>query len=245
MKRPRISQGAAKMSDDVGMRCDRSSGGRALSRRACALVTVTNIAACTVQLPPAATPAPIAPRIEAAPPPPTGYGRLVVDVVDGATPVYRVQMTPEELRDPKGRVRYRFVETRGPLCEQTPCATDVPSGNLALGFPVTGDAERLEVELVHVGTEVSVYRRALSTHEGRGGGFTLSVVGTSIGGGALMTGAALLPIGLGTDNDGMTLAGAISLGAGALLVTLGVIGIRSNAARFRPGASNHFPLPDR
>jgi hypothetical protein len=51
-----------------------------------------------------------------------------------------------------------------------------------------------------------------------------------------------LPIGLSQDSRGMTIAGGITLGVGAVVMTLGILSLRANASTFRPGASNHFPL---
>jgi hypothetical protein len=183
----------------------------------------------------------VVPRIDAAAP--SGDGaRLVVDVVEGSAPVHRVHMKPEQTDNGQGGVSFRFVEAPELLCA-TPCVADLPRGNLLLGFPVLGDPSALEVELVHVGPEPSVYRRSLSIYDGRSGaGRVLGIIGTALGGTAVMTGAALLPIGLAKDLDGLTLAGGISLGAGAALLALGIWAIRHNAATYRPGSSNHFPL---
>ncbi|HVK85166.1 MAG TPA: hypothetical protein VM513_13710 [Kofleriaceae bacterium] len=199
-------------------------------------------AGCVRQLPPAPTPPPVAPRVEAAAPPPQGYGRLIVDVVEGPAPVQRIHMASQPVDNGRGRTVYRFSEQPEPLCTAAPCAADVPIGNILLAFPVVGRNAQ-EVELVHVGPDPSVYRRALSIYEDKTGGTRVAgIIATSLGGTAMMTGAALLPIGLAKDNSGLTLAGSVSLGAGVVSLVLGILAMRADAPTFRPGASNHFPL---
>jgi hypothetical protein len=129
------------------------------------------------------------------------------------------------------------------LCATAPCATDIPVGNVLLGFPVVGKPNVTEVELVNVGPDPSVYRRSLSIYnDNTGGTRVLGIIATAVGGTAVMTGTALLPIGLAKDIDGLTVAGSISLGAGAALLALGIWAIRHDAPTYRPGSSNHFPL---
>lgn len=198
--------------------------------------------ACVKYLPPAPPPPPVAPRVDA-PAPPAGTARLVVDVVEGAIPVQRVHMRPEPSDNGRGRLSVRFVEVPEPLCTSTPCVADLPPGNILLGFPVLGDPGSREVELVHVGPEPSVYRRSLSIYDGRTGGLRVfGILGTSIGGTSMIAGTTLLPIGLAKDSAGLTLAGGITLGAGAALLALGIWAIRHDAPTFRPGSSSHFPL---
>jgi hypothetical protein len=192
-------------------------------------------------LPPAPTPQAVIPRIGAAAPPGDG-ARLVVDVVEGPTPVQRIRLKPVQTDNGQGRVSFRFIESPELLCAATPCVVDLPRGNLLLGFPVLGDRGATELELVHVGPEPTVYRRSLSVYEGSRAGRVLGIVGTALGGTAVMTGAALLPIGLAKGNDGLVLAGGINLGAGAALLVLGILAIRHTAPTYRPGSSNHYPL---
>jgi hypothetical protein len=180
--------------------------------------------------------------MDAAPPPPGGHGRLIVDVVEGPVTVQRITMQSRQVDAGGGRSVYRFFEVPETLCAKAPCATDMPTGNVLLGFPVLGK-NHTEVELVHVGPDPSVYRRSLSIYNDNTGGLRLfGIIGTSVGGAAAITGTALLPIGLAKDIDGMTLAGGISLGAGAALLALGIWAIRHDAPTYRPGSSNHFPL---
>jgi hypothetical protein len=216
---------------------------RATHRLCIALVITSAPIACVKQLPPAPVPPTVAPPLQAAAPPPGGQGRLVVDVVDGPTPVQRIRMASQQVDRGPGRVSYRLLETPELLCATSPCIADVALGNVLLGFPVLGDPGAMEVELVHVGPEPSVYRRALSIYKGKSGGLrVLGIVATAVGGSAVLTGATLLPIGLSDDNRGLTTAGGISLGAGAVLLTLGILAIRHDAPTYRPGSSNHFPL---
>lgn len=198
--------------------------------------------ACVKYLPPAPPPPPVVPRVEA-PAQPAGTARLVVDVVEGPAPVQRVRIRPEPSDNGQGRLAVRLVEAPEPLCASTPCVADLPRGNILLGFPVLGDPSATEVELVHVGPDPTVYRRSLSVYDGRTGGLRVfGILGTSIGGASLITGTTLLPIGLAKDIGGLTLAGGISLGAGAALLALGIWAIRHDAPTYRPGSSNHYPL---
>jgi len=212
-----------------------------LATKAIAAALVATVpAGCVRQLPPAPTPQAIVPALGATPPP-AGQGRLVVDVVDGPTPVQRVQIGSEPIPDPQGRVSYRLFEAPQLLCPASPCVADLPPGNVLLGFPVIGSPDALEVELVHVGPETSIYRRALSVREDHTGALrTVGIVSTSVGSVSAITGIVLLPIGLSDDSDGLTTAGALTLGIGAAVMAFGIWAIRRDAPTFRPGAANHF-----
>jgi len=220
----------SEMSDDVLM-------------RVAPMVAVFAAGACVKQLPPAPTPAATMPTMPAGPPPAPGMGRLVVDVVDGPAPVQRTSMVPQPTTNPSGRTTYRFEPATDSLCAAAPCVTDLATGNVLLAFPVIGDPDALETELVHVGPEPSVYRRALSVYTDNTGALrVMGIIMTSFGGAALATGATLLPIGLSRDSSGLTTAGGISLGAGAALLVFGILAIRADSPTYQPGASNHFPL---
>ena len=201
---------------------------------------VVALAGCVTRLPPPPPPPAVVPQvIQNAPPPAAGQGRLVVDVVDGPAPVQRLGMDPQAIQTSKGRPAVRFFETPRVLCPASPCVTEMAPGNVLLGFPVIGDNDSTEVELVNVGPETSVYRRSLSQwHQGDTSLF--GILMTSIGGASLMTGSALLPIGLAQGNGGMTTAGALTLGGGALMLVLGIWRLRATASTYRPGASFHF-----
>jgi hypothetical protein len=139
-------------------------------------------------------------------------------------------------------VRYEFIETPETLCEITPCAVNLPLGNVVLGFPVLGNPVAMDVELVHVESEATVYRRALSYHQPvqQGASRTLGIVGASFGGIAMVAGAAMLPIGLATDKDGLTLAGTITLGAGTALTALAIWAVWGTGSTYRPGSAIHY-----
>lgn len=203
-------------------------------------VVVLFASACVKQLPPAPIPeAVIAPGAKEAPPPPAGYGRLLVDVTDGPAPVQKIEMVASP--SPSGR-GVRLSQANKPLCAPLPCVHDMPVGNVLLGFPVIGNDE-LEVELVNVGPDPSVYRRTLSVYTDDTGGLRVfGIIATSLGAAAAITGTVLLPVGLSKDNDGLATAGGVTLGGGLALLALGIWAIRADAPTFRPGASNHFPL---
>ncbi len=213
--------------------------------RACVGAAIAVLAtACVKHLPPRPPPDAIAPKIDTSSPPPEGAGRLVVDVVDGSTPIQIVQMAPQEVADAQGRRRVTFVETPHLLCNGTPCVSDPQRGNVLLGFPVIGAPSRLEIELVHVGDQPSVYRRSLSEYHTtrKGAAYVLGIIGTALGGASATTGIVLLPIGLADKNEGLTAAGGITLGVGAILLAAGIWAIRSEADTYRPGSAAHFPL---
>lgn len=198
---------------------------------------------CVRELPPRPVPDAIVPPTNTTSEPSPGKGRLVIDVVDGPTPVQRVQMKPEPFDDGQGRTRFRFYEAPEPLCATSPCVVDLTPGNVLLGFPVTGDDHSMDVELVHIGEETAVYRRSLSQYRhNKGALWVLGIIGASLGGTSVLTGTTLLPLGLSDGNDGLTLAGATTLGAGALLVTFGVLAIRADSSTYRAGSAIHFPL---
>lgn len=217
--------------------------GRARRARIVAAALAAGVAggpACVKQLPPAPTPQAVAPAI-ATPAPAEGQGSLVVDVTDGPTPVQRVHMGSQAITDAQGRVSYRLFEQPQEMCPASPCVVAMPPGNIMLGFPVIGDRGALEVELVHVDATPTVYRRTLSVYTDNTGALRkLGIVGTSVGGTAALTGVVLLPIGLAKDIDGLTVAGGVTLGVGALLTAFGIWAIRKDAPTFKPGASIHF-----
>jgi hypothetical protein len=70
----------------------------------------------------------------------------------------------------------------------------------------------------------------------------IGIIGAAVGGTTAMTGVVLLPIGLSDDNDGLTTAGAITLGAGAAVLAFGIWAIRRDAPTYRPGSSHHFSV---
>ena len=217
---------------------------RGFTQRLCiAVVAASAPAACVKHLPPAPPPPPLVPPIQAAAAPANGQSRLVVDVVEGPTAVQRIQIEARPEVNAQGRTTYQFSERPEIMCTASPCVADLPPGNVLIGFPVIGNPDASELELVNVGPDPSVYRRSLSVYEDRSGGLRVfGIISTAVGGSALVTGTALLPIGLAKDNDGLTTAGAISLGAGAALLAFGIWAIRHDSPTYRPGSSNHFPI---
>lgn len=198
---------------------------------------------CVKRLPPAPIPAATIPPVALAGPPPEGMGRLVVDVVEGPTRIERVKMSSQPVDLGDGRVAHRIFDVPEVFCQASPCAVDVPPGNVLLRFPVIGDPRAAEVELVHVALQPTVYRRALSRYSGKTGGTRVfGIISTSVGAAAAVTGAVLLPVGLGGDHDTLASAGAISLGVGAVLMTVGIWAIRSDSPTYQPGSSAHYPL---
>jgi hypothetical protein len=193
--------------------------------------------ACVKHLPPAPMPEARVPAVKSA-------GKLIVDVTDGPTPVRLVRMAPQIVSDAQGKVHIRFVETPELLCPASPCVADPPAGtNVLLGFPVFG-SESLETELVHVDQEPTIYRRTLSQYHTtkKGALYVLGIIATSLGGTSIATGTTLLPIGLAEHSNGLTVAGGITLVAGAALLVAGIWAIRDEADTYRPGSAIHFAL---
>jgi hypothetical protein len=98
----------------------------------------------------------------------------------------------------------------------------------------------MDVELVHVSAQATVYRRSLSRVTPGRGSSLLGILGASLGGASMVTGAVFLPLGLANDRDGMTLTGGITLGAGALLTAIGTWMLWRSAETHQPGSAIHF-----
>lgn len=209
-------------------------------RRLSLLLPLLLLSACVRQLPPPATPEPVAPQLQAMPPVPEGHGRLIVDVVDGPTEVRRMTTTSVVVGMDKDRPITASSTSSESLCV-APCAVDLPLGRHVLAFPMHGSG-RLEMDTVTVKDTPTVYRRALGRREGGGAGLVLGILGATFGGMSMVTGTVLLPIGLAKDKSGMTLAGGITLGVGAALTTLGIIGIVVSPTIRQPGAAVTFTL---
>ncbi|MFW5876126.1 MAG: hypothetical protein ACOCXM_05275 [Myxococcota bacterium] len=216
---------------------------RRLHASGAVLLSIVFASACTIRLPPAATPERVVPDADVATPPPEGQGRLVIDVVEGSYPVQQVRVKPEEMQGEDGRVSYELRETYEDLCDATPCVLDLEPGNLILGFPVIGDEDAIKIDLVHVGPETSVYRRSLAFYDERkGGGYTFGIVSAAVGASSMIAGLPMLPVGLFDDRRGLAIAGGATLGLGAALLWLGTWLIKKNSPTFRPGSWTHYPL---
>ncbi len=204
-----------------------------------ALLALT--AGCIHTIPPVATPGPAEPPRAPGPIAP-GRGWVFVDVVDGPTEVSVV--TPVD--NSVGEDDLVWLETE-PLETQSrctsPCVLNLPLGRHVLAFPKRGSGS---VELAHVIASPSptVYRHALGLRTRGSAGFVLGVLSAIFGGASFATGAALLPIGLAKDSHGMTVAGGITVGAGALLTAVGIWAIANNPSTEQAGAGAQYGLPD-
>ena len=212
---------------------------RAMRIAALSALLLVLCAGCARSLPPAATPQRIAPDISVDEPVSEGRGRLVIDVVDGPAQIYHVHARAQQLQDETGE-RWSFSEVPEELCV-SPCIVELPLGNAMLGFPIAG-TDWIQHDLVHISSEPAVYRRALARRDGPSAGYELAILTTVLSSLALVTGVALLPIGLAKGEDGVAFAGAITLGAGALLLPVGIWGTNEAAPVYQPGSWNHYPL---
>jgi hypothetical protein len=207
--------------------------------RRAGLALAVGIAGCTHQLPPVATPGPAVPPAEATAPAP-GFGRVHVDVVDGPVQVSWVKRDTEtvQVNDLEMEVENIDVQAR---CT-SPCFFDLPLGRHLLAFPMRGSGG---VELDHVlaAPTPTVYRRALGFRQRGGAGFVLGVLGAAFGGASFATGAALLPVGLAENSHGATLAGGITLGAGAVLTAISIWAIVTHPSTEQAGAGAQYGLP--
>ncbi|MFW6066928.1 MAG: hypothetical protein ACOC97_01215 [Myxococcota bacterium] len=221
----------------------RRAAGRRLRSFGIALLSVAFVTACTRRLPRPPTPERTIPDVDVASSPPEGHGRLVVDVVQGSVPIERVRMKPKAIEGEDGRASYQLHEELEPLCDATPCAVDLRPGNLILGFPVVGDESAVQIDLVHVGEETSVYRRALAVKDARKRpGYKFGIAATTFGASAVIAGLPTLPNGLVEKKTGMAIAGGALLGVGAALVALGIHLMKTKAPSYRPGNWIHYPL---
>jgi hypothetical protein len=203
---------------------------------------VVMTSACTRQLAPAPIPNASMPVVHVLGPPAPGNGRLIVDVAEGSVPVYRGRIEARRQDHGAQHPTYRFFDLPDEMvCKGTPCVIDEPPGNILIGFPVLGCKPAIDYDLVHVGLEPSVYRRSLAIFEDETGAERIvGIVGASLGAAASITGSILLPMGISRDNNQLTVGGGVTLGAGALVLTAGILMIRHDSATYRPGSGNHF-----
>ena len=197
-------------------------------------------AGCIQALPPRATPGPAVPPPATFPPAP-GLGRVYVDVVDGPTWVRVVK--PITVTETVNDEEFDTEELEDVAACTSPCVLDLPPGSHLLAFPVRG-AGGVDLARVIASPSPTVYRRALGWRQRGGAGFVLGVLGATFGGASFATGAALLPAGLAKDNHGLTLAGGITLGVGAVLTAVGIWAIANNPLMEQAGAGAQYALPE-
>jgi hypothetical protein len=208
-------------------------------RRTLLVASLLLSAGCVHVFPPPPVPGPVQPARFEAPIAP-GQGRVYVDVVDGPTHVRVVN--PVSVQVPlTDDISYEDTVLDTVQECRTPCVFDLPLGHRLFAFPMRGSFKE-EVDDVSVSPVPSLYRRALGSRRSGGAGFVLGVLGATFGGISLVTGTSLLPVGLATDKSGLTTAGAITLGAGAVLTALGIWAIAENPALEQPGAGAQYDL---
>jgi hypothetical protein len=196
-------------------------------------------AGCVHALPPRETPGPVEPPPAPFPPAP-GMGRIYVDVVDGPTHVRVVN--PITVTETVNGEQFEEEELQDQATCLSPCVLDLPLGSHLFAFPVRG-AGGVDLQRVFAYPRPSVYRRALGWRQQGDAGFALGVVGAAFGGTSFVTGAALLPVGLATDSHGVTVAGGITLGVGALLTAAGIWAIANHPLSEQAGAGAQYNLP--
>jgi hypothetical protein len=204
-------------------------------------VLALTAAGCIHELAPRATPGPVVPPGAILPPAP-GLGRIYVDVVDGPTLVRVVK--PVAVTETVNDQQFDTEELEDQATCTAPCVLDLPLGRHLLAFPVRG-AGGVDLARVIASPSPTVYRRALGWRQRGSAGFVLGVLGASFGGASFATGAALLPTGLAKDSRGLTLAGGITLGVGALLTAAGILAITNNPLVEQAGAGAQYGLPER
>ena len=197
-------------------------------------------AGCFHELPPRATPGPVVPPAATLPPAP-GLGRIYVDVVDGPVQVRVVK--PIRVTETVNDQQFESEELEDQATCTSPCVLDLQLGKHLLAFPVRG-AGGVDVASVIASRSPTVYRLALSWRQRGDAGFILGVLGASFGGASFITGAALLPTGLAKDDHGLTLAGGITLGVGALLTAVGIWAIANHPLAEQAGAGAQYGLPE-
>jgi len=168
-----------------------------------------------------------------------GQGRIYVDVVDGPKDVRVVH--PVTVQQTLNDQVFDSTELETVRACRTPCVLDLPLGHQLIAFPMHHSLND-DVQDVLISTTPSLYRRALGSSRRGGAGFALGVLAVSFGGSSFVTGAALLPVGLATDRGGLTTAGAITLGAGAVLTALGIWALAHNPILEQPGAGAQYDL---
>jgi hypothetical protein len=195
---------------------------------------------CIHALPPRSIPGPVIPPPETTPLAP-GLGRVYVDVVDGPTEVRVVK--PITVSEKVGDDEIETDELEDQAVCTSPCVLDLPLGRHLFAFPVRG-AGGVDLASVFASPSPTVYRRALGWRQSGGAGFILGVLAATFGGASFVTGGALLPTGLAKDNHGLTLAGEITLGVGAVLTATGIWAMFKNPLMVQAGAGAQYGLPE-
>lgn len=197
-------------------------------------------AGCIHALPPRETPGPVVPPPATVPLAP-GLGRVYVDVVDG--PVRVRVVNPITVTETVNDQQFESEELEDQAACTSPCVLDLPLGNHLFAFPVRG-AGGVDLVRVTASPSPTLYRRALGWRQKGGAAFVLGVLGASLGGTSFVTGAALLPTGLAKESHGLTLAGGITAGVGALLTAAGIWAIANNPLAEQSGAGAQYGLPE-
>jgi hypothetical protein len=208
--------------------------------RAIALVLAATSVGCIHTFAPVpAPPPPMEPPRSDRPVPP-GYGRIFVDVADG--PVFVSVVEPVEVTETLNDQTVTSEVLRDQGGCTSPCILDLRLGAHLLAFPMRGSGG---VDLAHVVAtpRPTVYRHALGWRQKGGAGFVLGLLGVSFGGMSVTTGAALLPVGLVKGSEGMTLAGEITLGVGAVLTVVGIWAMASNPSMVQAGGGAQYEVP--
>ncbi|HEY1558517.1 MAG TPA: hypothetical protein VGF94_27025 [Kofleriaceae bacterium] len=211
-----------------------------MALRAALVVHVFALAAagCVHMLPLVQTPGPVDPP-PSADPVPSGQGRVYVDVVDGPTQIQVVKSV--EGTDQVNDMQFETETLEVQSACTTPCVLDLPLGRHLLAFPERGSGG-VDLASVIASPTPTVYRRALGFRQRGGAGFVLGLLGVIFGGSSFATGAALLPVGLADGSHDTRLAGAITLGAGAVLTAAGIWAILHNPATEQAGAGAQYGL---
>lgn len=186
------------------------------------------------------TPDQVVPQLGELPPAAEGSGRIVLDVADGRTEVRRATETTVALQL-GDRAVVATASGSERLCD-SPCVVDLAPGRYRLAFPLRG-SHRLELADVVVMSPPTVYRRALGSYDSAGAPLVLGILGVVFGGASFVTGSVLFPVGLGSEDAGLTTAGAITLGVGAALTALGIVGIAMSPTTVQQGSAVQFLLP--
>jgi hypothetical protein len=193
---------------------------------------------CVHILPPPPIPGPVQPP-PLGTPIPVGQGRIYIDVVDGPTDIRAVH--PVTVQDTFNGEVFEETELETVRACRTPCVLDLPLGHQLLAFPMHYTLGE-DVQDVLISPTPSLYRRALGSRKRAGAGFVLGVLAVTFGGTSAVTGAALLPIGLATNGSGLTTAGGITLGVGAVLTALGIWAMAVNPTYAQPGVGAQYDL---